>query len=254
MKKLRFTAYAVCAALALSGLTSCDEEDLLKGAVIGENSFVVTLYPEIAPETCENFQQLVDESFYNGLTFHRVVDGFVAQGGDPNGDGTGASSKAIKGEFSANGVDNNISHVRGTVSMARADDFDSATCQFFICYEDITYLDGQYAAFGSVTEGMEVVDGFLDVPRSIGRMGEISVPETPIYIKGAASIEADAAGNPRVQFLIDYDKENINPAETTTVLPETTSVVSQTSTDISSITETNISGTTEESTTSSAVG
>lgn len=206
MKILKLTACAACAAMALSGFTGCKKEDPLQGAVVGENSFVMTLYPDIAPETCENFQKLVDEGFYNGLTFHRIVDEFVAQGGDPNGDGTGGSDKAITGEFSANGVDNNLSHVRGTVSMARADDYNSATCQFFICYDNITYLDGQYAAFGSVTEGMEVVDGFLNVPRSVGRMGEVSVPETPVYIKAAASVEADSAGNPRVQFLIEYDK------------------------------------------------
>ena len=103
--------------------------------------------------------KLAQEHFYDGLTFHRVVDGFMAQGGDPNGDGTGGSKETIKGEFSANGVENSLSHTRGVVSMARASDMDSASSQFFICYSDKdTFLDGQYAAFGMVTEGMDVVD------------------------------------------------------------------------------------------------
>jgi peptidyl-prolyl cis-trans isomerase B (cyclophilin B) len=144
-----------------------------------------------------------------------VVDGFIAQGGDPNGDGTGGSEKTITGEFSANGVNNTLSHVRGTVSMARADDYNSATSQFFICYDDLSYLDGSYAAFGSITEGMEVIDGFLDVPRTVGRMGEVSVPETPIVIEHAAEIEADTAGNPRIQFLIRIDSEDAESTEST---------------------------------------
>lgn len=250
MKFMKLTACAACTAIALSGFTGCKKEDPLQGAVVGENSFVMTLYPDIAPETCENFQKLVDEGFYNGLTFHRIVDEFVAQGGDPNGDGTGGSDKTITGEFSANGVDNNLSHVRGTVSMARADDYNSATCQFFICYDNITYLDGQYAAFGSVTEGMEVVDGFLNVPRSVGRMGEVSVPETPVYIKAAASVEADAAGNPRVQFLIEYDKTYkstaTTAATTASTVPETTAVSGSTDisgTDISAVSDMTGTGT-----------
>lgn len=206
MKIWKCAAVAVSAAMTLTLLAGCNEDDPLEKAVVGENSFIMTLYPDIAPITCANFQSLVEEGFYNGLTFHRVVDEFVAQGGDPSGDGTGGSGKAITGEFAENGVNNTLSHTRGTVSMARADDYNSATCQFFICYTDLTYLDGTYASFGVVTEGMEVVDGFLDVPRSVGRMGEISVPETPIVIEHAAMIEADSAGNPRVQFVVDAKK------------------------------------------------
>lgn len=113
---------------------------------------------ENAPETVENFVNLVKEGFYDGLTFHRIIDGFMIQGGDPNGDGTGGSDQKIKGEFSQNGVENKISHKRGVLSMARAQDMDSASSQFFIVQADSDFLDGQYAGFGHVTEGMDIVD------------------------------------------------------------------------------------------------
>lgn len=221
MKKAKGITCVLVSVMAVSMFSGCSNENPLDGAVIGENSFIMTLYPDIAPITCENFQKLVDEGFYNGLTFHRVVDDFVVQGGDPNGDGTGSSSESIKGEFSENGVANNLSHVRSTVSMARADDFDSATCQFFICLSDLTYLDGSYAAFANVTEGMEVIDNFLNVPRSVGRMGELSSPDTPIYIKYSGTIEADSAGNPRIQFLIDIDSSASSSKSTSTANIET---------------------------------
>ena len=112
-----------------------------------------------APITVKNFVELVESGFYDGLTFHRIIDGFMIQGGDPLGNGTGGSEKKIKGEFSANGVKNNISHKRGVISMARSPyDLDSASSQFFIVQQDSTYLDGQYAAFGHVTSGMDIVD------------------------------------------------------------------------------------------------
>lgn len=113
---------------------------------------------ENAPETVENFVSLVKEGFYDGLTFHRIIDGFMIQGGDPNGDGTGGSDQKIKGEFSQNGVENKISHKRGVLSMARAQDMDSASSQFFIVQADSDFLDGQYAGFGHVTDGMDIVD------------------------------------------------------------------------------------------------
>ncbi|MBE7026318.1 MAG: peptidylprolyl isomerase [Ruminococcaceae bacterium] len=116
------------------------------------------LYPEIAPITVENFQNLISEGFYDGLTFHRVIEGFMIQGGDPKGNGTGGSDKKIKGEFSDNGVENNLKHERGVLSMARSSNMDSASSQFFIMHEEAPHLDGQYAAFGKVTDGMEVVD------------------------------------------------------------------------------------------------
>lgn len=113
---------------------------------------------DVAPITVDNFLNLAKEGFYDGLTFHRIIDGFMIQGGDPKGNGTGGSDKTIKGEFSSNGVENKISHVRGTISMARSQANNSASSQFFIVHQDSTYLDGQYAAFGTVTEGMEIVD------------------------------------------------------------------------------------------------
>lgn len=118
----------------------------------------VELDADVAPITVANFLNLAKEGFYDGLTFHRIIDGFMIQGGDPKGNGTGGSDKTIKGEFSGNGVENNISHVRGTISMARSQAKDSASSQFFIVHKDSTYLDGQYAGFGTVTEGMEIVD------------------------------------------------------------------------------------------------
>ena len=116
------------------------------------------LYPEIAPESVENFISLSNSGFYDGLIFHRVIAGFMIQGGDPDGRGTGGPGYCIKGEFSANGVKNDLSHLRGVISMARAQPFDSAGSQFFICHADSQFLDGQYAAFGKVTSGLDVVD------------------------------------------------------------------------------------------------
>lgn len=118
----------------------------------------VELDGDTAPITVANFIKLVNEKFYDGLTFHRIMSGFMIQGGDPLGNGTGGSDETIKGEFSSNGVENNISHKRGVISMARSSDPDSASSQFFIMHQDSTYLDGEYAAFGKVTKGMKVVD------------------------------------------------------------------------------------------------
>ena len=120
------------------------------------------LYPDIAPITVANFVKLAGEGFYDGLTFHRIYPGFMIQGGDPKGNGTGGSENTIKGEFSENGVENKLSHTRGAVSMARSSDPDSASSQFFIVQQDSTYLDGQYACFGYVTKGMDVVDEICD--------------------------------------------------------------------------------------------
>lgn len=121
-------------------------------------TIALELDADVAPITVENFANLVNEGFYNGLTFHRIISGFMIQGGDPLGNGTGGSSKTIKGEFTSNGVKNSISHVRGTISMARSSMPNSASSQFFIVHQDSTFLDGQYAAFGTVTSGMDVVD------------------------------------------------------------------------------------------------
>ena len=129
------------------------------------------LYPEIAPITVENFLDLVNKGFYNGLTFHRIIPGFMIQGGDPSGNGTGGPGYCIKGEFKSNGVNNTMKHERGVISMARAFDPNSAGSQFFIMHKDVPHLDGEYAAFGKVIEGLEAVDeiasvetGFQDAP------------------------------------------------------------------------------------------
>lgn len=121
-------------------------------------TIAVELDPEHAPITVENFVKLAKDGFYDGLTFHRIMEGFMMQGGDPNGNGTGGSEETIKGEFSENGVDNPLSHTRGAISMARSQMPDSASSQFFIVHEDSPHLNGLYAAFGYVTEGMDVVD------------------------------------------------------------------------------------------------
>ncbi len=122
----------------------------------------IELYPDIAPITCENFEKLVREGFYDGLTFHRVIPGFMIQGGCPNGTGTGGPGWHIKGEFAANGVKNDLKHTRGVLSMARAMDPNSAGSQFFIMHADAPHLDGQYAAFGKVVSGMEAVDAIAE--------------------------------------------------------------------------------------------
>ena len=132
---------------------------------------IVKLDSSVAPITVANFQKLVSEGFYDGIIFHRVIKNFMIQGGDPDGNGTGGSKENIKGEFSANGVNNTLSHKRGVISMARMGEnpytgemnYDSASSQFFIVHQDATYLDGQYAAFGYVVEGMEVVDAIAEV-------------------------------------------------------------------------------------------
>lgn len=133
---------------------------------------------ESAPITVENFVSLAKAGFYDGLTFHRIIAGFMIQGGDPNGNGTGGSGKNIKGEFAVNRVDNKISHVRGVISMARARDYNSASSQFFIMHADGKYLDGQYAAFGHVTSGMDVVDRIANTRTTFGDM-----PIVPQVIK-----------------------------------------------------------------------
>ncbi|MBR6513708.1 MAG: peptidylprolyl isomerase [Clostridia bacterium] len=123
----------------------------------------IELYPDVAPITVENFKKLVSEGFYDGLIFHRVIADFMIQGGDPTGTGMGGSEENIKGEFLKNGVNNTLSHQRGVISMARSNDPDSASSQFFICHADSTYLDGSYAAFGKVIAGMETVDRIATV-------------------------------------------------------------------------------------------
>ena len=143
----------------------------------------VELDADTAPITVTNFVKLAQEGFYDGLTFHRIMDGFMIQGGDPNGDGTGGSKENIKGEFSNNGVDNDISHTRGTISMARASDPDSASSQFFIVQADSTFLDGDYAGFGHVTEGMDIVDKICEDAKPTDDNGTIPSDQQPVIEK-----------------------------------------------------------------------
>ena len=138
------------------------------------------------PITVTNFINLINEKFYDGLTLHRIIDGFMIQGGDPKADGTGGSNKTIKGEFSSNGKQNNISHIRGVISMARSNDPNSASSQFFIVHKDSPHLDGNYAAFGKVTKGIEVVDKIVESVANLGDdNGLITKDSQPVieYIK-----------------------------------------------------------------------
>ncbi len=145
-------------------------------------TITVALDGNTAPKTVENFVSLAEEGFYDGLTFHRIMDGFMMQGGDPNGDGTGGSENTIIGEFEDNGYENPLSHTRGAISMARSNDYDSASSQFFIVHEDSLSLDGQYAVFGYVTEGMDVVDKICTSVEPIDDNGTIPSEEQPVIV------------------------------------------------------------------------
>lgn len=189
MKK--FLSLLLSAMLIVAGLTSCGT-DSTSGAEVSSNTagskensteetknmltgkhhveitvkdkgvIAVELDADTAPITVTNFVELANSGFYNGLTFHRIIEGFMIQGGDPKGNGTGGSDKNIKGEFAANGIKNDISHERGVISMARSSAYDSASSQFFIMHKTSTHLDGQYAAFGHVTSGMDIVDDLAE--------------------------------------------------------------------------------------------
>ena len=143
-------------------------------------TITVELDGDAAPITVQNFMDLANDGFYDGLTFHRIIAGFMMQGGDPNGNGTGGSENTIKGEFSSNGVENTLSHTRGAISMARSQNPDSASSQFFIVDEDSTFLDGQYAAFGHVTEGIEIVDKICSDAKVIDDNGTVLPEDQPI--------------------------------------------------------------------------
>ena len=160
---------------------SAEEEALLSGKhyvninIRDKGTIKAELDADAAPITVTNFVKLVKEGFYDGLTFHRIIEGFMMQGGDPTGTGMGNAGQTITGEFASNGVENPISHTRGTISMARSGQPDSASCQFFIMHQDGTYLDGDYAAFGHVTEGMEIVDDICE--NTTGQDSNGMVPE-----------------------------------------------------------------------------
>ena len=169
-------------------LTACGQEE--KKAAPAEpatavfntsmGDFEVKLATDKAPKTTANFIKLAEKGFYDGLVFHRVIDDFMIQGGDPNGNGTGGSSQRIKGEFSANGVQNDLKHTRGVLSMARSSAMDSASSQFFIMHADAPHLDGQYAAFGKVISGMEVVDAICENTPVTDRNGTVAKANQPV--------------------------------------------------------------------------
>ena len=180
---------ALCLALTACGQTPADAsasaaEPIGKYTAVIDiadyGAITLELDGDSAPLTVANFVKLAKDGFYDGLTFHRIMDGFMMQGGDPKGNGTGGSEETIPGEFSANGYDNPISHTRGTISMARAQDPNSASSQFFICQADSTFLDGNYAAFGHVTEGMDVVDSICADAQPTDDNGTIPPEAQPI--------------------------------------------------------------------------
>ena len=177
-KRKKRNALILCAAvlvLAVIGVILALRHSSMKHAALHHVEIEVQGYGTInaeldgsaAPETVRNFLKLAESGFYDGLTFHRIIDGFMIQGGDPLGNGTGGAEETIRGEFAQNGVNNPISHVRGTISMARSADMNSASSQFFIVQQDSTHLDGQYAAFGQVTEGAEIAIDISRVPRNM---------------------------------------------------------------------------------------
>lgn len=165
---------------------STEEVELLSGLhhveieVANYGTIKLELDADTAPITVTNFIKLANEGFYNGLTFHRIIDGFMIQGGDPLGNGTGGSGQTIKGEFSSNGVENDIAHVRGVISMARSRFADSASSQFFIMHRDKPHLDGDYAAFGYVTEGMKVVDAICANTKVEDKNGSVKPENQPV--------------------------------------------------------------------------
>lgn len=187
MKKI--ISFALVLSMLLLVLCSCgSKKTIAKIEVENYGTITVELYPDIAPITVKNFVNLAKKGFYNGLTFHRIMDGFMIQGGDPLGNGTGGNTDSqgnrltIKGEFAANGVNNTLSHKRGVISMARAQDYNSASSQFFIMHKDAAYLDGAYAAFGQVTSGMEVVDKICADAKPIDGNGSIPAENQPKII------------------------------------------------------------------------
>ena len=155
----------------------------ITGVIEMENGgeIIFELYPEIAPQSVSNFVELVRDGFYDGLKFHRIINGFMIQGGCPRGDGTGNPGYSIKGEFEANGHENELSHERGVMSMARSADYNSAGSQFFICHGDPDHLDGNYAAFGMVTDGMDVVDEIAET-QTTDFNGSVAPENMPVMV------------------------------------------------------------------------
>lgn len=189
MKKyIKYIVFIVLIIILVVGLNWPTNNEVInvEMSVKDYGKITLELDKENAPITVDNFVKLVNNKFYDGLTFHRIIDGFMIQGGDPNKDGTGGSKETIKGEFKNNGVNNTISHKRGVISMARSSDANSANSQFFIMHKDNTNLDGSYAAFGHVISGMDVVDTIVKNTSTYGdENGIVPVDKQPVieYIK-----------------------------------------------------------------------
>lgn len=186
MKKIGYLLIVVLTCFLITGCSSDGDDKMLSGKINAEINIKdygvikLELDADSAPITVTNFVNLVNDKFYDGLTFHRIIDGFMIQGGDPLGNGTGGSEKTIKGEFKNNGVENNISHTRGTISMARSQANDSASSQFFIVQSDSTFLDGSYAGFGYVTSGMEIVDKICKDTKTEDDNGTVKKENQPV--------------------------------------------------------------------------
>lgn len=186
MKKIGYLLIVVLTCFLITGCGSDGDDKMLSGKINAEINIKdygvikLELDADSAPITVTNFVNLVNDKFYDGLTFHRIIDGFMIQGGDPLGNGTGGSDKTIKGEFKNNGVENNISHTRGTISMARSQANDSASSQFFIVQSNSTFLDGSYAGFGHVTSGMEIVDKICKDTKTEDDNGTVEKENQPV--------------------------------------------------------------------------
>ncbi len=183
----RILAAALCLALLVlmagcSGEKEGPSPDGLQAIIVIRDygTITVSLRPEQAPETVANFVELAEAGFYDGLTFHRIIENFMMQGGCPEGNGYGNSGRFLTGEFPENGVDNPLTHSRGAVSMARGEKYDSGSCQFFIVHQDSPHLDGKYAVFGYVTEGIEVVDAVCQAAKPTDKNGTIPASQQPV--------------------------------------------------------------------------
>ena len=192
MKKMLKIVFALSLVFVMTfSFAACSDKENYTAVIDIENygKITLTLDADAAPKTVDNFVKLAKSGFYDGLTFHRIMEGFMMQGGDPEGTGMGGSDETIVGEFSANGYENSISHIRGTVSMARNGyDYNSASSQFFIVHKDSTFLDGQYAAFGRVTDGMDVVDKVCEDSQPTDNNGTIPKSAQPV-IKSITIVE-----------------------------------------------------------------
>lgn len=208
----RIIALLLLASMALFSLTSCRKSNTVVFEIADFGDIVIELQPDIAPITVKNFKNLVADGFYDGLTFHRIAvlndeGSYIIQGGDPKGNGTGGAANTIKGEFLNNGVHNTILHKRGVISMARSNDPDSASSQFFICHADAAWLDGSYAAFGWVVEGMEVVDAIATVNYSFtDNNGTVPKTEQPAIVSARilTDYEMAEAGYDYVELTFSY--------------------------------------------------